>query len=82
MLNQEGPWTYGPLANHVCSFAGQSDRPDVSSTYIQPFVSYTTKDAWTFALNTESTYDWEANEVGAINFTVPKLMTSTSNRSA
>ena len=27
----------------------------------QPFVSYTTKSAWTFTLNTESTYDWEGD---------------------
>ena len=38
------------------SVSGLDDRPDVSSTFIQPFVAYTTKDAWTFSLNTESTY--------------------------
>ncbi|MDE1996738.1 MAG: transporter, partial [Rhizobiaceae bacterium] len=55
MLKQEGPWTVGALANHIWSVAGEGDRPDISSTFLQPFVSYTTHDAWTFTLNTEST---------------------------
>jgi hypothetical protein len=59
-LKQQGPWTYGALANHFWSFAGDDDRADVSSTFLQPFLSYTTPHAWTFALNTESTYDWES----------------------
>lgn len=75
-LKQDGPWTYGILANHIWSFAGNSDRSDVSSTFLQPFLSYTTPDAWTFALNTESTYDWKADQWSVpINFTVSKLVT-------
>lgn len=58
VLKQEGGWTYGALANHICSFAGDDARDDVSATYLQPFVSYTTKTSTTFTLNTESTYDW------------------------
>lgn len=74
-LKQEGPWTFGILANHVWSFAGQSDRADVSSTFLQPFISYTTPDAWTFSLNTESTYDWENDEWSVpINFQVSKIV--------
>ncbi len=61
-LEQDGPWTYGILANHIWSFAGDNDRPYVNSTFLQPFLSYTTKDAWTFTLNTESTYDWRAEQ--------------------
>lgn len=57
-LKQEGGWTYGALANHIWSFAGDDARDDVSATYLQPFVSYTTKTSTTFTLNTESTYDW------------------------
>ena len=57
-LKQEGGWTYGALANHIWSFAGDDARQDVSATYLQPFVSYTTKTSTTFTLNTESTYDW------------------------
>jgi hypothetical protein len=58
-LRQQGPWTYGALANHIWSFAGPSGRPDVNATFLQPFVTYTTPTAWSFTLNTESTYDWE-----------------------
>jgi len=65
-LKQQGHWTYGALANHLWSFAGDSDRRDVSATFVQPFVSYTTPDAWTYTLNTESTYDWKSE-----NWSVP-----------
>ena len=41
----------------------------------RPFLSKSTPDAWTFALNTESTYDWKAHEWSVpINFTVSKLV--------
>ncbi|WP_088703580.1 hypothetical protein [Rhizobium sp. R693] len=74
-LKQEGPWTYGMLANHIWSFAGQSNRDDISSTFLQPFVAYTTPEAWTFTLNTESTYDWEHNEWSVpVNFQVSKVL--------
>jgi hypothetical protein len=59
ILRQQGPWTYGALVNHIWSFAGDDDSSDVNSTFIQPFISYTTPSAWTFTVNTESTYDWE-----------------------
>jgi hypothetical protein len=62
LLKQEHGWSYGTLANHVWSFAGESDRADVNRTYLQPFVSYTAKTLTTFALNTESAYDWERNQ--------------------
>ena len=29
------------LANHIWSFAGDDDRPDISNTFMQPFVAYT-----------------------------------------
>lgn len=58
VLRQTQGWTYGALANHLWSVGGGS-RPDVDATFLQPFVSYTTRDALTVALNTESTYDWE-----------------------
>jgi len=59
VLKQQNGWTYGALVNQIWSFAGDSDRADVSAAYLQPFVSYTTKKATTFTLNSESTYDWE-----------------------
>jgi hypothetical protein len=75
VLKQFNGWTVGMLANHIWSFAGNSDRSDVNSTFLQPFISYTTKDAWTFTLNTESTYNWEAHQWSVpINFQVSKLV--------
>jgi hypothetical protein len=61
-LRQANGWTYGALVNHIWSFAGDGDREDVDATYMQPFVAFTTSKQTTFTLNTESSYDWEANE--------------------
>lgn len=75
VLKQEGPWTVGALANHIWSVAGKGDRSDISATYLQPFISYRTSDAWTFTLNTESTYDWKAEQWSVpVNFQVSKLV--------
>ncbi len=57
-LKQQGPWTYGVLANHIWSFAESGRGPDVNSTFIQPFIGYTTSTALTTTLNSESTYNW------------------------
>ena len=62
LLKQQNGWTYGALANHLWSFAGESSRQDVSATFLQPFVAYTTKQQTTFTFNTESTYDWESSQ--------------------
>lgn len=75
-LIQKGPWTYGALANHIWSVAGDGDRDDVSQTFLQPFLNYTTPSATTFFLNTESTYDWEAEDWSVpINAGVNQLLT-------
>ena len=50
------------LANHIESFAGDGDRADVSATFLQPFLTYITAKQTTFAINTESTYDWETEQ--------------------
>lgn len=72
-LKQDGPWTYGVLANHIWSFAGSGSQ-NVSATFVQPFVSYTTPTAWSFALNTESTYDWEREQWSVpLNVVVTKV---------
>jgi hypothetical protein len=62
LLKQEKGWTYGALVNHVWSFAGEDERADVNSTFLQPFLSYTTKSHTTFTLNSESTYDWNGSQ--------------------
>ena len=62
VLKQQGSWTYGMLANHVWSYAGDNDRSDISSTFVQPFVTYTTKTATSFTLQTEATCSWKNEE--------------------
>jgi len=74
-LKQHKGWTAGILMNHIWSVAGDDLRPAVNSTFMQPFVSFTTKTAWTFSLNTESTYDWTADQWSVpIHFLVQKLV--------
>lgn len=57
VLSQRDGWTYGMLFNKLNSFAGQSSREYVDSTFVQPFLAYTTKTYTTFGLNTQSTYN-------------------------
>lgn len=74
-LRQDNGWTYGLLTNHVWSFAGNDRRGDVSATFLQPFISYTTKTYTTFGVNTESTYDWEHHDwTMPINVTVSQML--------
>ena len=75
-LKQQGPWTYGGLANHILSVAGNDDRPDINATFLQPFVSYATPDGWTYGANMEATRDWEnGNWSIPMNLTVSKVLT-------
>jgi hypothetical protein len=75
VLKQNGAWTYGALVNHIWGVGGDSSRSDISSTFVQPFLSHTSKSAWTTGLNAESNYDWKAKQWSVpVNFTVTKLM--------
>jgi hypothetical protein len=74
-LKQENGWTYGVLANHIWSFAGDSNRAEVNTTFLQPFLGYTTKSNTTITLTPESTYDWEAKQwTVPINLVVSQLV--------
>jgi len=74
LLKQDHGWTYGALANHIWSVAGDSARSDVSTTFLQPFLAYTTPTAWTYAVNTESTYDWKNKQWSVpLNLLVSKV---------
>jgi hypothetical protein len=80
-LIQKGPLTYGALINQVWSVAGESDRDEVSSMFIQPFFAYTTHTAWTFLVQTESTYDWKTEEWSVpINSSISKVTTIGSQK--
>jgi hypothetical protein len=88
VLKQQNGWTYGVLANHLWSYAqtgghGTSDAGDASdgsdaginATFLQPFVSYSTKSFTTYGLNTESTYDWSHSQwTVPVNASVSQLL--------
>jgi len=75
VLKQDGPWTYGALANHLWNFAGDDDAGDVNVTFFQPFVSYITSTKTTFTLNAESSYDWSNEQWNLpLNFVVSQLL--------
>ena len=78
-LKQDGPWTIGLLINHIWSFAGEDERSDINATFMQPFASYLFKKTLTtVTINTESTYDWDADSGEAwsvpVNFTVNQML--------
>ena len=75
VLKQSNGWSYGALANHLWSYAGEDSRTDVNVTYLQPFVSYTTKTQTTYGLNAESTYDWNNHQwTVPLNLSVSQLV--------
>ena len=58
-------WTFGALANHLWSFAGDSDRAEISSTFLQPFIAKGLGNGRTVTANLESTYDWNGEQWSA-----------------
>ncbi len=81
-LFQNSGWTYGMLANHLWGIdKTRSLTPDLESTFLQPFVSYSTKDAWTFSLNTEASYNWTTEDWAVpVNGMVSKLVSIGSQK--
>ena len=74
-LTMRGRWTLGALANHVWSFAGNDDRDDLNNTFVQPFLAYTTPTAWTYSVQSETTYNWESRKWSVpLNVAVAKLV--------
>jgi hypothetical protein len=61
--------TVGALVNHIWSFAGSDRTSEISSTFMQPFISYSTYNGYTFGVNTETSYNWTADE-----WTVPIIL--------
>ncbi len=55
----EDGWTYGALTNYLVSVAGDDDRDDVNSLFLQPFLSKAIGGGRTVTINLESTYDFE-----------------------
>lgn len=61
-LRQEKGWTCGGLVNHIWSVYNDDGREEVNATFLQPFIAYTWPTATTLTLNTEATYDWNAEQ--------------------
>ncbi len=62
ILKQSGKWTLGALARQLWSFAGKSNRNDVSQMLIQPFVNYNLADGWYLVSAPVITANWEQND--------------------
>jgi hypothetical protein len=80
VLTLKGPWTIGALANHLWSYAGDdftggAVREDVNATFVQPFVTYTTKGAVSITANLEASANWEADDTWTLplHLTIAKL---------
>lgn len=74
-LRQQGKFTYGALTNQLWSYAGSGGRDPVNSTFIQPFFTYLPGGGWSYAINTESTYDWTGSQwTIPINLMVNKMI--------
>lgn len=72
-LHQKDGWTIGALANALYSVS-DTNKNEVKSAYIQPFVSYTTQAAVTYTIESETTYDWVNEKTDIpINFLIGKL---------
>ena len=71
LLTQPGPWTIGLLFNHIWSTSGASDREDVNSTFLQPFVNYNLGGGVAVGAVMEATANWKADE----HWTAPLLFT-------
>ena len=74
VLKQAGPWTAGALWNQLWSFSGNTSRTDVNQMFVQPFLAYTTKRAFTITVQSESVGNFKAD---TDQWTVPiKLLLS------
>jgi hypothetical protein len=76
VLTQPGHWTIGILANHIWSTSGASDREDVNTTYLQPFLNYNLGSGLAVGVSAEATGNWEADDEtwsGPLLFQVSKV---------
>ena len=75
LVRQDGGWTFILLVAHAWSFAGNSSRSEVNSTFLQPQASYTTEKNTTFEVISQSAYDWVGREwTVPIEFSVSQML--------
>jgi len=74
-LTQFSGFTVGSLVNHVWSIAGDKERTDVNSTFIQPFIARNFSGGYALSLNTELTQNWETEMAsGTVHITGSKVI--------
>ena len=74
LLKQFGPWTVGVLANHIWSFAGNSSRNDLSTTFANPFITKASKSGFTYGVAADITYDWQGDRwTMPVSFTASQI---------
>lgn len=59
-LTMQGQWVIGGLVQQVWSFAGNSDRRNLSQALIQPFINYNLPAGWYLSFSPIITADWQA----------------------
>ena len=74
-LIMKSPWTVGVLTYNTWSAGGSAVNGTANNLFYQPFVSYVTPKAWTYSINTQSTFNWDARRAeNPMNFMVSKLV--------
>jgi hypothetical protein len=72
VIRQEGGWTFTLLTAQIWSFAGDSSRPRVSTTFLESNAAFTTSQGTTFGVDTTALYDRTARQ-----WTVPVELSAT-----
>lgn len=73
-LKQSNGWTVGILANQVWSVGKNNQYGQSSNTYVQPFLSYSTKKSTSYSINAEYTYNWITKQWSVpINLSVAQI---------
>ena len=73
-LYADKPWTVGMLVYQTWNVGGSDVAGTANNSFWQPFVSYVTPNAWTFSLNTQSSFNWDSrSSQNPMNFTISKL---------
>jgi hypothetical protein len=70
ILKQSKGFTYGALINQIWSFAGQTDRENVSQLFMQPFFTFNWKSGAGIGLVGSVTQDWIHKNTATI-ITIP-----------
>lgn len=75
VVDRTGPWTYGLLAFNSWNLGGSAVSGTQNNLYYQPFITYVTSDAWTIAVNTQSTYNYDVHRTqNPVNAQLSKLV--------